>query len=91
MIGWPSPNKAGTAGVHGSPLGAEEARETKLALGLDPEASFEVPEEARAAFARRGSAEGTRIAPGRDAWRAGEGPSRGPRPSGMPPGRQAER
>ncbi len=51
VIGWPSPNKAGTAGVHGSPLGAEEARETKLALGLDPEATFEVPEEALAAFA----------------------------------------
>ena len=51
VIGWPSPNKAGTAGVHGSPLGAEEARETKLALGLDPEAAFEVPEDALAAFA----------------------------------------
>ena len=51
VIGWPSPNKAGTAGVHGSPLGAEEARETKLALGLDPEATFEVPEQAVAAFA----------------------------------------
>ena len=85
VIGWPSPNKAGTAGVHGSPLGAEEARETKLALGLDPEATFEVPEEARAAFGEGREREGT-IAPGRDAWRAGEGPSRGPRPSGMPPG-----
>ncbi len=51
VIGWPAPNKAGTAGVHGSPLGAEEARETKLALGLDPEEAFEVPAEAVAAFA----------------------------------------
>ncbi len=50
-IGWPAPNKGGTAAAHGAPLGADEVRATKLALGLDPEATFAVPDEARAAFA----------------------------------------
>jgi transketolase len=65
VIGWPAPNKAGTAGVHGSPLGTEEAAETKLALGLDPKEVFEVPEEAVAAFA--GAREGGQES--RRAWR----------------------
>ncbi len=75
VIGWPSPNKAGTAGVHGTPLGAEEARETKLALGLDPEKTFAVPEEAVAAFAeaRRSGEEASRAWRGRMAeWREAE-------------------
>jgi len=50
VIGWPAPNKAGTADAHGSPLGEEEVRATKEALGLDPEAKFAVPDEARMAF-----------------------------------------
>jgi transketolase len=57
VIGWPAPTKAGTAAAHGAPLGSEEARETKLALGLDPDATFAVPDDAVAAFAearRRG-------------------------------------
>ncbi len=75
VIGWPAPNKAGTAGVHGSPLGAEEARETKLALGLDPEATFVVPAEAGDAFAdaRERGAEANRDWRARlDDWRAAE-------------------
>ncbi|MDX8153914.1 transketolase [Patulibacter brassicae] len=43
IIGWPSPNKQGTHKAHGSPLGAEEARLTKEALGVDPDATFSVP------------------------------------------------
>ncbi|MEO7198247.1 MAG: transketolase, partial [Solirubrobacterales bacterium] len=50
VIGWPAPTKSGTAGAHGSPLGADEVRETKRLLGLDPEATFAVSEAARAAF-----------------------------------------
>ena len=59
MIGWPAPTKAGTAAAHGAPLGADEVRATKLALGLDPDASFDVPEAALEAFAsaRRSGAE----------------------------------
>ena len=51
VIGWPAPTKAGTAKAHGAPLGAEEVAATKLRLGLDPDATFAVPPEARDAFA----------------------------------------
>jgi len=43
-IGQGSPNKQGTAAAHGAPLGAEELKLTKRALGFDPEQSFVVPE-----------------------------------------------
>ena len=36
IIGFSAPTKAGTAGAHGRPLGAEEARGAKRALGLEP-------------------------------------------------------
>jgi transketolase len=49
-IGYGSPNKANTSEVHGSPLGAEEVKLTKKALGLDPDKSFFVPEEASQHF-----------------------------------------
>ena len=45
-----SPNKAGTAAAHGTPLGAEEARLTKEALGWPLEPPFHVPDEALAEF-----------------------------------------
>ena len=44
-IGYGSPNKSNTAGVHGAPLGEEEAQLTRQALGWDY-APFEVPQEA---------------------------------------------
>lgn len=40
IIGKGSPNKAGTYKVHGSPLGLEEVRATKIALGASEEAFF---------------------------------------------------
>lgn len=40
IIGKGSPNKAGTFKVHGSPLGPEEVRATKLALGASEEPFF---------------------------------------------------
>ena len=43
-IGFGSPTKQDTAGVHGSPLGDEELQKTKQALGWDS-APFEIPEE----------------------------------------------
>jgi transketolase len=43
-IGQGSPNKQGTAAAHGAPLGAEELKLTKQALGYDAEASFAVPD-----------------------------------------------
>ena len=44
-IGYGSPNKSDTAGVHGAPLGEEEAELTRKELGWDY-APFEVPQEA---------------------------------------------
>jgi transketolase len=49
-IGYGSPNKQDTAGVHGSPLGAEEVDLTKKALGWPLEPLFHIPVEAREAF-----------------------------------------
>jgi transketolase len=53
VIGKGAPNKAGTADVHGAPLGAEEVAATKRALGFDPEKSFAVADEVYAMFAER--------------------------------------
>jgi transketolase len=50
-IGFGSPGKGGTSEAHGSPLGPEEVKRTKVALGWDPEKQFFVPEEARGHFA----------------------------------------
>jgi transketolase len=44
-IGKGSPNKEGSEKSHGSPLGAEEIRLTKIGMGMDPDASFVVPED----------------------------------------------
>ncbi|MBU1919623.1 transketolase [bacterium] len=44
-IGYGSPNKADTPGVHGSPLGEAELKLTKQALSVDPEKLFDVPSE----------------------------------------------
>jgi transketolase len=60
-IGYGSPNKANTAGVHGAALGADEAELTRKALDW-PHGAFVVPEEAyehwRQAIQRGGAAEG---------------------------------
>ena len=46
IIGHGSPNKAGTSDAHGSPLGEDEVRLAKQALGWDPDAKFHIPGEA---------------------------------------------
>ncbi|WP_121191485.1 transketolase [Motilibacter peucedani] len=45
IIAWPAPNAQNTAKSHGSALGAAEIAATKQVLGLDPEKSFDVPDE----------------------------------------------
>lgn len=45
IIGWPSPTKQNTGGIHGSKLGAEEVAGLKQVLGFDPEKTFEVSDE----------------------------------------------
>jgi transketolase len=46
VIGYGSPNKAGTAKAHGEALGEEEIKLTKQALGWPSQESFHVPDEA---------------------------------------------
>ena len=50
IIGYGSPNKAGTAAAHGEPLGEEEVRLTKERLGWPYKEPFAVPAEALAHF-----------------------------------------
>lgn len=50
IIGYGSPNKAGTASAHGEPLGEEEVRLTKEHLGWTYEEPFTVPPEVLAHF-----------------------------------------
>jgi len=45
IIGWPSPGKQNTGGIHGSKLGTDELRGLKSALNCNPDASFHVPAE----------------------------------------------
>ncbi|WP_239748483.1 transketolase [Mammaliicoccus sp. A-M2] len=45
IIGYGAPNKAGTNGVHGAPLGEEERELALKAYGLDPSKRFNVPQE----------------------------------------------
>ena len=49
-IGYGSPNKHDTSGVHGSPLGEEEVKLTKKNLGWPEDSNFLVPEKVANAF-----------------------------------------
>ncbi len=49
-IGFGSPNKQDTSGVHGSPLGDEEIKLTKKNLNWDEEKTFYVPDEVKQHF-----------------------------------------
>lgn len=49
-IGYGSPNKSGTAGVHGTPLGPDEIKLTKEALDWPLEPDFLVPDDVKAHF-----------------------------------------
>src|SRR5581483_3881049 len=47
-IGYGAPHAVDTAKAHGAPLGADEVRAAKEALGWDPDATFLVPDDVRA-------------------------------------------
>jgi transketolase len=58
IIGYGSPNKAGTAKAHGSPLGEDEVKLTKKSLGWPEDKQFYIPNEALKQFrlaVKRGS------------------------------------
>ncbi len=65
VIGFGSPKKAGTAGAHGSPLGADEIAATRAVYGWDLP-PFDIPADIRAAWAEAGR----RGATARAAWEA---------------------
>lgn len=64
IIGWPSPGKQNTGGIHGSALGADELAGLKRELGFDPEQHFAVAPEV---FAHARDL-ATRAAADRAAW-----------------------
>ncbi|MGE3842617.1 MAG: transketolase [Vicinamibacterales bacterium] len=49
-IGFGSPNRQDTSKAHGEPLGEDEVRRAKEALGLPVDTSFHVPEDVRSFF-----------------------------------------
>ncbi len=67
IIGWGSPKFHGTARAHGEPLGADEVKATKEALGWPQEPTFYVPDEVGAELARKTK----RQARARKTWQKG--------------------
>src|SRR5258708_6654885 len=67
VIGWGCPKYHGTARAHGEPLGADEVKATKEALGWPQEPTFLVPDEVRAEFARKTK----KLSRSRTAWEKG--------------------
>ena len=65
VIGYGAPKKAGTAGAHGAPLGAEEIEGTRAAIGWS-HAPFEIPAETSDAW----RAVGSRGSAAREAWQS---------------------
>ena len=45
VIAWPAPKLQGTSKSHGAALGKEEVAATKVALGLNPDIEFQLPDE----------------------------------------------
>ncbi len=66
VLGYGSPNKAGTHDAHGSPLGADEVRATKEHLGWPLEPEFLIEDDVRD-FWRKAHTEGPAS---EDAWHA---------------------
>ena len=71
IIGYPSPKKMNTGAAHGAALGDEEIKGVKLALGFDPEQTFEVTDEVLAhtrEVGKRGEHAKAEWQKGFDAW-----------------------
>ncbi|MFW5848730.1 MAG: transketolase [Spirochaetota bacterium] len=65
LIGRGAPNKAGTHGVHGAPLGADEIKATRKNLGLAEDQEFFIHPDATAHFGARA----TELAGRRAEWK----------------------
>jgi transketolase len=75
IIGYPAPKKMNTGKAHGSALGDEEVAAVKVALGFDPEQTFEVSDEVLAHVRKvgdRGTAARKAWTGSFDAWAARE-------------------
>jgi transketolase len=70
VIGYGSPNKAGSSKAHGSPLGEEEVKLAKQELGWSTTDTFFVPEEALAHMRRQKEEGPARRAEWRRRWDA---------------------
>jgi transketolase len=73
IIAWPAPTLQNTGKSHGSALGAAEVAATKVALGLDPEAQFEIEDDVLAharQVGERGAAARAEWEVGYQQWRA---------------------
>ena len=71
IIGWPSPGKQNTGGIHGAKLGAEELAGLKEVLGFDPDEHFAVDDDVLAhsrAAIERGAAARAEWQDRFDAW-----------------------
>lgn len=62
VIGFGSPNKAGSQKSHGAPLGPDEVKLTKAAYGVDPESTFAVPADVAALYKERSDHGATLVA-----------------------------
>ncbi|RII42132.1 transketolase [Galactobacter valiniphilus] len=72
IIGWPSPGKQNTGGIHGSKLGAEELAGLKTVLGFDPEEHFAIDADVLAharSVSERGAAAHAEWDAAMSAWR----------------------
>ncbi len=73
VIAWPAPKARGTAASHGSALGEDEIKETKVALGLNPDEHFAMPADVLAharLVKERGAAARKQWDAKFDTWRA---------------------
>ncbi|WNV84252.1 transketolase [Umezawaea sp. Da 62-37] len=71
IIGYPSPKKMNTGAAHGAALGDDEVKAVKVALGFDPEKTFEVSDEVLAharEVGKRGEHAKAEWQKGFDAW-----------------------
>ncbi|MGB7982426.1 MAG: transketolase [Candidatus Nanopelagicales bacterium] len=74
VIAWPAPHARNTGAAHGAALGAAEVAATKIALGMDPDASFAVEDDVLAharQVVERGADLRAEWEVGYQAWRIG--------------------